>query len=859
MAQTAENVFRDFVTDGVASSGANKPKKAEVRELLTGYETIINAFVSGGGTIVQGAANLPTLLNYPSLTMAWVIDPDPNLSGIYQKQGASGAGSWVRLLDLPYSFIKATNAGAGTANAIVATTSIPVPTADGGALVTVNVSADNTGPATVSFNGGPALNIISSSGNAMQAGYLTAGMQIAGFKVGSDFRLLSEAATAAMLALVEQAVLDAQAAVAAAQAAMSSVVPNIFATKAAAEAYAPAVAPDFINLAGYTFAGDGGGALYKKVAVEPTHAGKFSITLSDAVTVVWYEIAEEVVNPLMFGVNRNSAFDQTAAFQAMLDHGATEIYLPRGIYKLDGDLTCNHDLKVRGVGTLDFSAGTGQLATSGIATRVGDLSANVAKGSRTLSFTSVDGIEEFDLLCLYNPTDYSWSGHRASYREGEFCRVHSISGNTVTIYGQTYDPYTAANMQVYRVDGVSVDIDEITVIPSATASKAPIQIDYGDGVRIGRIKGSKGAYALIQIKRCYDVVIDDPSVLNNSPVVSDEYGISIANSQNLRISGPAINATRHAVALGGFDEVNCVPTREARIHNAILSNAVDIGAGDAHGNCDCVTYQGCTFRNQGALGGRNTSWLGCTIRGDKTASGIGMFGTEIVGGTYTFSDNTIISDGDGAANAYFHMVAYGPGNTPTGLQGLRDDLLLVANNNTFDVAGGVNSKLFHYDHRGNAKKATIIIDGVVVHRATALQTVAWIRDTVTTPMASNGIVVDHVFAPSGTALLLSQSSLAGVPTREMTQRGKVDFTTQANQVNAAPAQNFRYKYSKMPSATAGVSLAAGTSSGLTAGQPASPKIYELSSTYIRPAIVAPAAFTAGDVVSMHWTAGIQDV
>lgn len=74
-----------------------------------------------------------------------------------------------------------------------------------------------------------------------------------------------------------------------------------FDTLSAAEGYAPENAPETIRTRGYSTAGDGGGALYKKVASEPSHAGKFSITLDDGVTVVWYEIAETRINPRMLG------------------------------------------------------------------------------------------------------------------------------------------------------------------------------------------------------------------------------------------------------------------------------------------------------------------------------------------------------------------------------------------------------------------------------------------------------------------------------------------------------------------------------------------------------------------------------
>lgn len=54
--------------------------------------------------------------------------------------------------------------------------------------------------------------------------------------------------------------------------------------------YHPVIAPNKLRTAGYAAPGDGGGALYKKVSSEPSHTGKFSITLDDGATVVWYEI-----------------------------------------------------------------------------------------------------------------------------------------------------------------------------------------------------------------------------------------------------------------------------------------------------------------------------------------------------------------------------------------------------------------------------------------------------------------------------------------------------------------------------------------------------------------------------------------
>jgi hypothetical protein len=100
----------------------------------------------------------------------------------------------------------ASNAGAGTANAIIATTSIPIPAADGAALIALPIVADNTSDTvTVIFNGGSALIIKTNSGVSVPAGGLVAGQIVAGYKVGSDFRLLSDIATSADRAAAEAA------------------------------------------------------------------------------------------------------------------------------------------------------------------------------------------------------------------------------------------------------------------------------------------------------------------------------------------------------------------------------------------------------------------------------------------------------------------------------------------------------------------------------------------------------------------------------------------------------------------------------------------------------------------------------
>ncbi|MEY9326832.1 hypothetical protein [Sinorhizobium fredii] len=218
----AATVFRDYETDGVPSSGSHKPKKSAIRELLLGYENIINAFLSNGGLIYASKASLDADLAHAANSMAWVIgDATVANNGVYRKIGGSGTGSWTRAADLPFSFIIASDVGAGTANAIQATTGIPVSSS---ALIWMNIFEANTAsPVTVSFNGGSALTIKTNAGNDVQVGALTAGMVGLGIVSGSTFRLVSDQASAVLVAQAEAAKDAAEAAQAAAEAAAAGV------------------------------------------------------------------------------------------------------------------------------------------------------------------------------------------------------------------------------------------------------------------------------------------------------------------------------------------------------------------------------------------------------------------------------------------------------------------------------------------------------------------------------------------------------------------------------------------------------------------------------------------------------------
>jgi hypothetical protein len=215
MAQNAAQVFRDYVVQGVPSSGPHNPVKAEIRSLIGGIESLVNTGGLGGATWKETRALLAADLAHDADDIGVVYDdPSSENNGLYTKVGAAGTGSWRQITTfLPgYQFITASDDGESIPNAYSMNTSPRLPYADGVALVEFVVPETNTSSTvTIAFDGEAPLNLKTASGNNPAIGGLIQGMPVSGVKVGTDFFMRSDQASAAILTQAENILAQTQA------------------------------------------------------------------------------------------------------------------------------------------------------------------------------------------------------------------------------------------------------------------------------------------------------------------------------------------------------------------------------------------------------------------------------------------------------------------------------------------------------------------------------------------------------------------------------------------------------------------------------------------------------------------------
>lgn len=342
--------------------------------------------------------------------------------------------------------------------------------------------------------------------------------------------------------------------------------------------------------------------------------------------------------------NNSETTDLSLKLQSVSDDNLVgKLRIPKGNYYINGAVVFNRDF------SFDFDPDAwlkmgpnGSIKFQGSAELIGKPTSNITNSSRSFGIAHNGKLKPFDLICIYNKTDYSFSPLRANYRAGEFSKVFAVTESTVSLAGKTYADYNSTDVDIYKIHPITIDFNRFNVKADNNAVTNPVIFTFCEHLDLSKYVNIGSKSAGISIDRCFDVFISEAKATNNSTLVGLNYGISIANSQNIRIEGGANLAARHCITFGGGDDICSVPCREVFVSKAVLKtgSTTSIGAADFHGNVEYCSYINCII-DHASLGGRNNSVIGCTIFG-RDLDGCALLLTDLSGGVWNITNCNLI-------------------------------------------------------------------------------------------------------------------------------------------------------------------------------------------------------------------------
>lgn len=576
-------------------------------------------------------------------------------------------------------------------------------------------------------------------------------------------------------------------------------------------------------------------------------------------SVATANLVNEAVSVTQFGAVGDGVTDDTAAIQAAIDSGSA-LYLPAGTYKVTSTLSATSDLVMYGEGdrsVIDATdagfTGNYVLEATGNLTQIAELGSDVSKYGLTVNFASAPSLNKNDVFVIYNPTDSSWSPHRTVYRAGEWLEVRTVSGSTVTTKSYAYDGYVVADVDVYRLDSISVDLSSFKIL--GNVSLGLIKPTLCRDIRISKITANHSNNSCIYLDRCFNVSVTNCEIYNEGDG-GDDYGIAIGNSQHVRISDCNSYSARHAVTTGGTDAIGSVTCRDIRVINCTLKNDISRGThcADFHGNTEDSSYESCRIYGGVTWQGKDVAYRDCVI--SSFINGFTLLTAELNGGYFELSGCDIRCFG--APQATGRGIVDVGGNSNALSSTVVEDCTFIVKDCTVEAPNTTSSQYFmRVRLDGSTVKTNVKIDGLTAIN-TPNHSIILLMDVTSGTPAADYIVVDSVSGfPSGTSLAQLTGGFESLPMRMMEQRGQESVTVDtSSSTKAGSVVSFHYKYPVIPVINVGRN-----DRGYAGNRIGIPYANSTSVTGLTPYIATDDAtnFSAAVSVTLAWSAAISEV
>ena len=276
-----------------------------------------------------------------------------------------------------------------------------------------------------------------------------------------------------------------------------------------------------------------------------------------------------------------------------------------------------------------------------------DLSVSPSEGDQGLTFATDPSLSANDVFIIFNPTTFSFSGHRSEYNAGEFCKVLSAVTTAVTLYSGLYAGYTFGDVDVYKLPGRKFTFSggSLNIIsPDTLNGVAGVELVRAVGGDISNVSAENSGHAGIILKQCYGVNGDNVCpTQSETGTAGTDYGLLIANSQTSLINGN-FWGKRHAATLGGDAEIGNVPCRDVHVSGTFTNDAnqTNVNAANHHGNVEFCSFNG-VYNGGVNPAGDNNRYKGI-VR--KQNTGMAVAFSELLGWSHDLSGLVIDAIGD---------------------------------------------------------------------------------------------------------------------------------------------------------------------------------------------------------------------
>ena len=359
-------------------------------------------------------------------------------------------------------------------------------------------------------------------------------------------------------------------------------------------------------------------------------------------------------NPKMFGAVGNGVVDDTKPIRDCLNSaiatGKPIIDYTGSTYKFTENITIVAPNKALNIeGNVTFESTTSYITFSGEILEVSNTSKAEAINVSTITLTTVGDLKTNDLITIHNTADYSFSGHRPYYRDGEFNVVQSITDNTVLLEHRLASSYPAQNVVVAKISPIKLNIQGVTFNCSSYSSlRIMLAIDSTINCNCYNLLNPSNASYALGLDRVYSSKVTGGRYVKKGLGTSGaDYGIVLSNCQDVIVSAEYTYGHRHGIAMGGGTGLGTVANRRNIVQQTTIDSSQTIGlhTADIHGNSIDCNYEDCVVYGLLGIGGSR-----CYSKRNKIISQAGEIRAPIflgeVSGAVGSIDDFIMDSGD---------------------------------------------------------------------------------------------------------------------------------------------------------------------------------------------------------------------